>query len=284
MVNRQHGLGRGLGALLSSPGPASSAEPSTLELPIDAITPNPKQPRKDFDDKALRDLSESVKQSGLLQPVVVRRIGEGYQLVVGERRWRAAKMAGIERIPAVVREASDAQSLELALVENLLREDLNPMEEAEAYQRLLAEFAWTQEDLAQRVARDRSSIANCLRLLKLPDVIQADLRSGRLTMGHARALLSLDSPAEQLRLREEILTHSWSVRATEQGVQAKRTQPARRVLRRSAELAAVEDALRVALATRVRIVGNERAGRIEVSYSSREELDRLTELISTSPR
>ena len=284
MVNRQHGLGRGLGALLSSPGPASSAEPSTIELPVDAIMPNPKQPRKDFDDKALRDLSESLKQSGLLQPVVVRRVGEGYQLVVGERRWRAAKMAGIERIPAVVREASDAQSLELALVENLLREDLNPMEEAEAYQRLLAEFAWTQEDLAQRVARDRSSIANCLRLLKLPDVIQADLRSGRLTMGHARALLSLDSPAEQLRLREEILTHSWSVRATEQGVQAKRTQPARRVLRRSAELAAVEDALRVALATRVRIVGNERAGRIEVSYSSREELDRLTELISTSPR
>jgi ParB family chromosome partitioning protein len=284
MVNRQHGLGRGLGALLSSPGPASSAEPSIVELPVDAIMPNPKQPRKDFDDKALRDLSESLKQSGLLQPVVVRRVGEGYQLVVGERRWRAAKMAGIERIPAVVREASDAQSLELALVENLLREDLNPMEEAEAYQRLLAEFAWTQEDLAQRVARDRSSIANCLRLLKLPDVIQADLRSGRLTMGHARALLSLDSPAEQLRLREEILTHSWSVRATEQGVQAKRTQPTRRVLRRSAELAAVEDALRVALATRVRIVGNERAGRIEVSYSSREELDRLTELISTSPR
>ncbi len=284
MVNRQHGLGRGLGALLSSPGPASSAEPTTAELPIDAITPNPKQPRKAFDDKALRDLSESLKQSGLLQPVVVRRVGEGYQLVVGERRWRAAKMAGIERIPAIVREASDAQSLELALVENLLREDLNPMEEAEAYQRLLAEFAWTQEDLAQRVARDRSSIANCLRLLKLPDVIQADLRSGRLTMGHARALLSLDSPAEQLRLREEILTHSWSVRATEQGVQAKRTQPTRRVLRRSAELAAVEDALRVALATRVRIVGNERAGRIEVSYSSREELDRLTELISTSPR
>jgi len=284
MVNRQHGLGRGLGALLSSPGPASSAEPSTLELPIDAITPNPKQPRKDFDDKALRDLAESLKQSGLLQPVVVRRVGEAYQLVVGERRWRAAKMAGIERIPAVVREASDAQSLELALVENLLREDLNPMEEAEAYQRLLAEFAWTQEDLAQRVARDRSSIANCLRLLKLPDVIQADLRSGRLTMGHARALLSLDSPAEQLRLREEILTHSWSVRATEQGVQAKRTQPARRVLRRSAELAAVEDALRVALATRVRIVGNERAGRIEVSYSSREELDRLNELISSSSR
>ena len=286
MVNRQHGLGRGLGALLSSPGPSSAEAPgtTTIELPIDSISPNPQQPRKDFDARALHDLSASLKQSGVLQPVVVRRLGEGYQLVVGERRWRAAKLAGITRIPAVIREASDAQSLELALVENLLREDLNPMEEAEAYQRLLAEFAWTQEELAQRVARDRSSIANCLRLLKLPDVIQADLRGGRLTMGHARALLSLDSPAEQLRLREEILMHSWSVRATEQGVQAKRTQPTRRLLRRSAELAAVEDALRVALATRVRIVGSERAGRIEVSYSSREELDRLTELISTTSR
>lgn len=287
MVNRQHGLGRGLGALLSSPGPASSAEASgtgTVEIAIDAITPNPQQPRKDFDDKALQELSTSLRQSGVLQPVVVRRFGEGYQLIVGERRWRAAKLAGITRIPAVIREVSDAQSLELALVENLLREDLNPMEEAEAYQRLLAEFGWTQEELAQRVSRDRSSVANCLRLLKLPELIQADLRAGRLTMGHARALLSLDSPAEQLRLREQILAHSWSVRTTEEGVQAKRARPARRQMRRSAELAAVEDALRVALATRVRLVGSERAGRIEIAYSSREELDRLAELITASPR
>ena len=287
MVSRQHGLGRGLGALLSSPGSASSAEArgaATVELPIDSITPNPNQPRKDFGDKALQDLSASLRQSGVLQPVVVRRFGDGYQLVVGERRWRAAKLAGITRIPAVIREASDAESLELALVENLLREDLNPMEEAEAYQRLLAEFGWTQEELAQRVARDRSSVANCLRLLKLPELIQADLRAGRLTMGHARALLSIDSPAEQLRLREQILAHSWSVRTTEEGVQAKRARPARRQLRRSPELAAVEDALRVALATRVRLVGSERTGRIEIAYSSREELDRLAELITASPR
>ena len=287
MVNRQHGLGRGLGALLSSPAPGSSEPPggAPVELPIDTITPNPQQPRKDFDDKALRDLSASLSQSGVLQPVVVRRVGDGYQLIVGERRWRAAKLAGLPSIPAVVREASDAQSLELALVENLLREDLNPMEEAEAYQRLLAEFSWTQEELAQRVARDRSSIANCLRLLKLPDLIQADLRAGRLTMGHARALLSLDSPADQLKLREEILAHSWSVRATEEGVQAKRARPPmRRPVRRSPELAAVEDAFRVALATRVRLVGNERAGRIEIVYSSREELDRLVELITMPPR
>jgi ParB family transcriptional regulator, chromosome partitioning protein len=284
MANRQHGLGRGLGALLSSPGRASSEALSTVELPVDSIAPNPKQPRKDFDDKALQDLAASLRQSGVLQPVVVRRLGEGYQLVVGERRWRAAKLVGMARIPAVIREVSDAESLELALVENLLREDLNPMEEAEAYQRLLAEFGWTQEELAQRVSRDRSSIANCLRLLKLPELIHADLRAGRLTMGHARALLSLDSPAEQLRLREEILAHSWSVRATEEGVQAKRVRPVRRPLRRSVDLAAVEDALRVALATRVRIVGNERAGRIELVYSSREELDRLAELITAGPR
>src|SRR5580765_689952 len=234
MVNRQHGLGRGLGALLSSPGPSSTEAPgtTTMELPIDSISPNPQQPRKDFDDKALGELSASLKQSGVLQPVVVRRLGAGYQLVVGERRWRAAKLAGITRIPAVVREASDAQSLELALVENLLREDLNPIEEAEGYQRLLAEFGWTQEDLAQRVARDRSSIANCLRLLKLPDLIRADLRAGRLTMGHARALLSLTSELEQLRLREEILAHSWSVRATEEGVQKKRSLMPRRAARR----------------------------------------------------
>jgi ParB family chromosome partitioning protein len=286
MVNRHHGLGRGLGALLSSPAQAGPevGVAAAVELPIDAIAPNPKQPRKAFDDKALRELSASLAQTGVLQPVVVRRLGDGYQLVVGERRWRAAKLAGLTRIPAVIREASDAQSLELALVENLLREDLNPMEEAEAYQRLLAEFGWTQEELAQRVQRDRSSIANCLRLLKLPDLIQADLRANRLTMGHARALLSLASPAEQLKLREEILAHSWSVRATEEGVQAKRAKPPRRQLRRSPELAAVEDSLRVALATRVRLVGSERAGRIEIVYSSREELDRLAELITTQPR
>jgi ParB family chromosome partitioning protein len=282
MVNRQHGLGRGLGALLSSPAQEAASAAAAVELPIDSIVPNPKQPRKSFDDKALRDLSASLTQTGLLQPVVVRRLGDGYQLVVGERRWRAAKLAGLTRIPAVIRETSDAQSLELALVENLLREDLNPMEEAEAYQRLLGEFGWTQEELAQRVQRDRSSVANCLRLLKLPELIQADLRAGRLTMGHARALLALAAPADQLRLREEILAHAWSVRATEEGVQARRAKPARRLRRHSPDLAALEDALRGALVTRVRLVGSERAGRIEIIYSSREELDRLAELITAA--
>src|SRR3990172_11567810 len=225
----KHGLGRGLGALLASSDavPLSSvakAGSSTQEIPIDAIVPNPQQPRKDFEAKALNELAASMRKSGVIQPVVVRPAGQGYQLIVGERRWRAAKLAGLERIPAVLREATDAESLELALIENLLREDLNPIEEAEAYQKLLAQFAWTQEELAERVGKDRSSIANCLRLLKLPESIQADLRAGRLTMGHARALLSLGSAADQLRLREEILAHSWSVRATEEDVQRKRSQ------------------------------------------------------------
>jgi len=280
-MNPKHGLGRGLGALL---GPSVSPAPDTpagaQEIATDSIIANANQPRKSFDNTALHELSESLKRTGVLQPIVVRRFGQQFQIVVGERRWRAAQMAGLTRIPAVVREATDAQTLELALVENLLREDLNPMEEAEAYQRLLTEFAWTQEELGQRVGKDRSSVANCLRLLKLPELIQADLRAGRLTMGHARALLSLPSPADQLQLREEILAHSWSVRTTEEGVQRKQRLAPRRVGRRSADLAALEDSLRQALATRVRLVGNERAGRIEIVYTSAEDLERLTELIA----
>ena len=284
MANK-HGLGRGLGALLSPSesaplAAAAMAGGGIQDISVGDIVPNPQQPRKDFEINALSELAASLRQSGVIQPVVVRRAGQGYQLIIGERRWRAAKLAGLEKIPAVVREATDAESLELALIENLLREDLNPIEEAEAYQKLLAQFAWTQEELAERVGKDRSSIANCLRLLKLPESIQADLRAGRLTMGHARALLSLASAADQLRLREEILAHSWSVRATEEDVQRKRSQLPRRPLRRSPEMGALEDTLREALVTRVRLVGNERRGRIEIAYTSREDLDRLTELLT----
>jgi ParB family chromosome partitioning protein len=283
-MSARHGLGRGLGALLgssvvSSPE-AAGALSGVQDLPIESIVANPKQPRKDFGDTSLRELSESLKRTGVLQPVVVRKFGQQYQLVVGERRWRAARIAGLTHIPAVVRDVTDAETLELALVENLLREDLNPMEEAEAYQRLLTEFAWTQEELGQRVGKDRSSVANFLRLLKLPELIQGDLRAGRLTMGHARALLSLPSPTEQLKLREQILAHSWSVRTTEEGVQRKQRPALRRISRRSADLAALEDSLRQALATRVRLVGNERAGRIEIAYTSAEDLERLAELIT----
>src|SRR3989442_4520188 len=278
----KRGLGRGLGALLSA---APGEEDELIEVRIDRVEANPNQPRRDFDAVALGELTASIKASGVIQPVVVRRRGTGYQLIVGERRWRAARQAGLLRIPAVVREASDAQSLELALVENLLREDLNPMEEAEAYHKLLAQFGWTQDELAQRVGRDRSSIANCLRLLKLPGPIQADLRTGRLTMGHARALLSLTNVVDQLKLRDEILAHSWSVRATEDSVRAagdealKRRGVARAPRRRSADLVALEESLQRALMTRVRITGDGRRGRIEVVYATPVELERLGALL-----
>ena len=272
----KRGLGRGLGALLSSD--ATLEGESLTEIAVAQIEPNPFQPRKAFDKTALDELTASIKTSGMIQPVVVRRTNAGYQLIAGERRWRAAREAGLERVPAIVRDATDVETLELALVENLLREDLNPMEEAEAYQKLLSGFGWTQEELAQRVGRDRSSISNAVRLLRLPQPIQDDLRAGRLTMGHARALLSLTSAADQLKLRDEILAHSWSVRATEEGVQKRR--PAPRVgRRRAAEITALEDELRRALMTRVRIMGNDKRGRIEVVYATAEELERLAALL-----
>jgi ParB family transcriptional regulator, chromosome partitioning protein len=271
-------LGRGLGALLP---PAADATPPSgdeaqriLEIPTDRVSPNPYQPRKDFDPEALAELTSSIRTSGILQPIVVRPRGDRYEILVGERRWRAAQQAGLDRVPAVLREASDAEALELALVENLLREDLNPLEAADAYHRLMGEFGWTQDELARRIGKDRSSIANALRLRRLPDVIQGDLRAGRLTMGHARALLGLATAAAQVRLREQILGQDWSVRATEAGVRHSR-QARPRGRRRAPEIDALEEELRIALGTRVRIVGSPSRGRIELPFSSAAELERV---------
>jgi ParB family chromosome partitioning protein len=277
-MNNKRGLGRGLGALLSS---TPTEADTLLEVAVDEIEPNPNQPRKIFNSNALDELSASIKASGVIQPIIVRKQGSGYQLVAGERRWRAARQAGLPRVPAIVREVTDAESLELALVENLLREDLNPMEEAEAYDKLLARFGWTQEELSQRVGKERSSIANALRLLRLPPPIQDDLRAGRLTMGHARALLALTIASEQLKLRDEILTHEWSVRATEDTVRSATAgrPPRPKQRRRSPEMTALEEALQRALMTRVKIVGSDRQGRIEVAYADADELERLAGLL-----
>jgi ParB family chromosome partitioning protein len=273
-------LGRGLGTLLSPPA-EQEVEPAgrLRDLPLDALVANPNQPRKRFAPEALAELAASIRSSGVLEPIIVRPRGDRYEIIVGERRWRAAQQAGLSRIPALVRETSDVEALELGLVENLLREDLNPLEEAQAYQRLLAEFGWTQDDLATRIGRDRSSIANALRLLRLPDPIQDDLRAGRLTMGHARALLGLPTATAQLRLREIILAQDWSVRATEAQVQRRRRgRP--RLSRRPLDVLALEEELRQALGTRVRVVGSVVQGHLEISYGSAEELDHLHAILT----
>ena len=275
-------LGRGLGALLPSTDPE---EPSRVrDLPIESLVPNPQQPRKTFAPEALAELAASIRASGILEPIIARPRGDRYEIVVGERRWRAAQQVGLTRIPTQVRALSDAETLELALEENLLREDLNPIDAAQAYQRLLGEFGWTQEILAQRLGKDRSSIANALRLLRLPEPIQADLRSGRLSMGHARALLGLASAEAQLKLRERILAQEWSVRATEAGVQAARRQPASIRRRRVPEVDALEEGLRQVLGTRVRVIGSLTRGRIELPYASASDLERLHARLVTGPR
>jgi ParB family chromosome partitioning protein len=278
-------LGRGLGALLP-PAPEPAAPPAggaqVLEVPVESLAPNPYQPRKSFSPEALAELAASIRSSGVLQPIVARRRGERYEILVGERRWRAARQAGLARVPVLVREASDAEAVELALVENLLREDLNPIEEAEAYHRLMAEFGWTQDELARRIGKDRSSVANALRLRRLPALIQEDLRSGRLTMGHARALLGLATEAAQLRLRAEILAQDWSVRATEAGVRRSRRTPPR-ARRPGPDVEALEEELRLALGTRVRVVGTLARGRIELPFVSASELERIHARLTVGP-
>lgn len=275
MIRR--GLGKGLGALL----PEAAEGTSLQEIPLDAITPNPFQPRKAYDTQALAELASSLKGSGLLQPIVVRRKGGQYELIVGERRWRAAQMAGLERIPAVIREATNAETLELALVENLLREDINPMEQAEAFHRLVDEFGWTQEELARRIGKDRTSIVNTLRILKLPPQVQADLREGRLTMGHAKALLGLNSTAEQMAVRNRILAQEWSVRAVE--AEIRRVRRHRKPPQKSSDLESLEEGLRMALGTRVAILGTPTRGKIEIGFASGEELERISRRIMNGP-
>jgi ParB family chromosome partitioning protein len=245
-------------------------------LDIESIFPSARQPRKHFDNARLDELAETIRNQGIIQPLVVRsRAGGGFELVAGERRWRAAQRAGLHQVPAVVRETTESQAFELALVENLQREDLNPIEEAEAYQYMVAEHGYTQESLSLRVGKDRSTVANALRLLKLPPAVRAMVREGRLNMGHARALLGLENDHDIERLARQAVSHGLSVRQVESLVKRERKgdgHPAAAPV--SPEARDLVHRLEQALATRVKLVqSSPKSGRLEIHYHSLDELD-----------
>jgi ParB family transcriptional regulator, chromosome partitioning protein len=279
---QKRGLGRGLGALI--PG-AEPTQTTVQEISLAELEMNPFQPRRHFNQAALEELAATIREHGVLTPVVVRRGPKGLQVIAGERRIRAARLAGLTRIPAVVKDASDSQALEMALVENLQREDLNPLESAEAYQRLIEEFKLTQEEVAGRLGRDRSSVTNALRLLKLPRRIQEDLATGMLSEGHARAILGLEKPADQLKARDVVVKRGLTVRETEALVRRLRGgSPARRRLEsQDPNLAAIEDQLRAVLGTKVHIVRDGKGGTLQINFFSSDDLTRIVEAIVGTP-
>ncbi len=307
MADQKKKLGRGLGALLSgnsaafqpaaptaqrSEAPQTSAEPQALAdgsmlVLIDPaeVLPNPKQPRRHFDEAALAELADSIRRDGLQEPIIVRRAGEKYELVSGERRCRASVLADQRAIPAVCRDVSDRDMLRLGLIENIQREDLNAIEVAQAYQELIAEFGWTQEQLADEVGKKRATVTNTLRLLQLPDVVQEQVADGSLSMGHARALLALPSPSEQAAVARKAIAEGLSVRQVEQIAAARadragRGAAAKKAPEKDPNVVEIEDNLRRRLGTKVELrSGDNGRGRIEIEYASLDELDRLLALL-----
>ena len=278
-MEKRPALGKGLSALIPD---APEPRTSTLEVDVDRIVPNRFQPRAQIDDARLDDLARSIKANGVIQPIVVRRDGDRFHIIAGERRWRAAQKAGLMRVPVVVREVTDGQDrslLEMALVENIQRENLNPIDEALAYRRLSDEFRLTQEEIAEAVGKDRASVANFQRLLRLSAEIQAEVASGTLSMGHARALLSLTDEADQRRVARDVIARGLSVRETEALVRktSEAAKPAAAPAPKPVDVhtRAAEDRLRLALGTRVRIVRQGSHGRIEIEFGSEDELIRI---------
>lgn len=298
MQNGQGGqkraLGRGLSALIPQAqvgAGAHGAVPVTgelpaksgvLRLPIEAIQREVTQPRKVFDEAKLKELADSIKAQGLIQPVLVRKDGDHYKLIAGERRWRAAQLAGLQELPAIVREASDAEAFELALVENLQRADLNPIEEAEGYRRLMEEFKLTQEEVSQRVGKERSSVANALRLLGLPEEVKQMVAAGELSMGHARALLGVPRLPEMVGLAERVAAQKLSVRETEQLVRGQKSGPKSggsvAKAKESPQVRQLVEQLQRRLGTKVRLDDRGGKGTIEIDFFSYEDLDRLINL------
>jgi len=283
-------LGRGLEALLGPTREEAEREGSLVELPVSEIHPNPYQPRRDVDPVALEELKSSIQQAGLLQPVVVRPLpnGGGFELIAGERRLRACQALGWERIPAVKREVDDRTVLTLALIENLQRDDLSPVDEARGYERLIQEFSLTQQDVAAAVGRDRSTVANALRLLRLPEAVLAMLHDGHLSVGHARALLALEDLRLVTNLAREAVAQGWSVREVEDRVRGGRAPERRPRLKRgmapAPEVRRVEDALRRRLGTDVRVSLRAKGkGQLHISFYSNDDLARLLELMLGAP-
>ncbi len=274
-------LGRGLSALLSD---TLAQGDELLDIDIDLIDPNPDQPRSRFDETRLEELAQSIRTNGLVQPILLRRIqGARYQIVAGERRWRAAQRAGLHKVSAIVREIPDARLLELALIENIQRQELNPIEEALAFQKLIRDLGLTQDEVAKRVGKDRSSVANYLRLLKLPAQIQRMIEDGSISMGHARALLAIDSEDLQIKLANEIVEGKLSVRDIEHRVKKLAEEPKIResstAVENDANIRAAELKLKRHFGTQVKIHLGQSKGKIEIDFSSMSELDRIYSII-----
>ncbi len=292
-MDKRPALGKGLSALIpDSPAPIAPAH-GVVELDIDRLSPNDFQPRQQMDDARLEELAASIKANGVIQPIVVRKTGDGYRIIAGERRWRAARRAGLTRVPVVVKDLSGDQTqqkvLEMALIENIQREDLNAIDEAKAYRRLVDEFALTQESVAAAVGKDRATVANTLRLLKLPAEVQGDVAAGAITMGHARALLALPGDNSQLHLAREVKTRGLSVRETEalvkrvlegESLAAPRTRGAAPAPAADVHTRAAEDKLKLLLGTRVRIKRKAKGGRIEIDFGNENELIRIFEALT----
>ena len=284
----ERGLGKGLGALLGDAA-LQSQEGGSLSLPISQVEPGLKQPRKRFDEEALQNLADSIRTHGVIQPLTVRRLSSGYyQIIAGERRWRAAKLAGLTEVPAVIIEADDRKVMELGLIENLQREDLNPIEEANGYKVLMEEYGLTQEEVAQRVGKSRPAIANALRLLALPDAVHLLLEEGKLSAGHARAILSVPSGQLQKKLAQKVIAEDLSVRQTEalakrlsSGEKEPSAPPSGPDL--SIYLRAAEKSLAARFGRKVNIISGKKKGKVELEYYNQEDLNTLLDLLEQLP-
>jgi len=278
MVSKR-GLGKGLGALI--PEGEESDRNSIVEIKITDIEANDRQPRKAFNDETLVDLSESIKEHGVVQPIIVRKLGSSYQIIAGERRWRAARLAGKKTIPAIVKECSDLEVMELALIENLQREDLNSIEEATAYKSLIEEYNMTQDEISKKIGKSRPAIANSLRLLQLPQEIKNMIAEGKISQGHARALLSISGEKKQIDMAEKIIAQQLNVRQIEKLAKDTKQKRKKEVLPDAyqIEINQLEERLRAALGTKVTIHHKKNKGSIEIEYYSDEEFDRIFDLL-----